>query len=416
MRRAPALIAACAALALLSTLLPWALAFDPEAWLVWGRETVRLDLATAGGPSWKPLPVLVATPLALLGDAAPWAWLVIARTAGLLALAGAAALAWRLSGSRAAAAAGAALITLSPWWAFNTALGNSEGMLAAALLWAIVAHLDGRRDAALVLGLAAALLRPEVWPFLGLYGVWRWRAEPAARGLVAAVLLAVPVAWCVPELLSSGEPFRAVDAALGAPSAEAAARAERPWLEVLRDAVELMTVPVALAFAVAMGLGRGSSAHSRRTPPHGGVASWLAVAVIAWVALVSVMTAAGFAGTPRYSAPAAALAAVLAACVVTRVAALAPVLVAVVLALQLGPLDDQRAEIGRRAELRRQLQAIVDQGVPDCAPVRTDRTTTTTVAWHLDLPIAGLSRRPAASDTVLKAGAGGWALRASCRP
>ena len=67
-------------------------------------------------------------------------------------------------------------MVLSTWWAFNTALGNSEGLLAAAALWAIVAHLDGRHRAALGLLTAAALLRPEVWPFLGLYGLWLWRA------------------------------------------------------------------------------------------------------------------------------------------------------------------------------------------------------------------------------------------------
>ena len=65
--------------------------------------------------------------------------------------------------------------------AVQHALGNSEGLLAAAALWAVVAHLDGHRRAALALGTAAALLRPEVWPFLGLYGLWLWRAEPGAR-------------------------------------------------------------------------------------------------------------------------------------------------------------------------------------------------------------------------------------------
>ena len=35
-----------------------------------------------------------------------------------------------------------AVMALSPWWLFNTALGNSEGLLAAAVLWAVVAHLE----------------------------------------------------------------------------------------------------------------------------------------------------------------------------------------------------------------------------------------------------------------------------------
>ena len=77
--------------------------------------------------------------------------------------------------------AAAAVMALSPWWVFNTALGNSEGLLAAAVLWAVVAHLAGHRRAALALLTAAALMRPEAWPFLGAYGFWLWRATSAAR-------------------------------------------------------------------------------------------------------------------------------------------------------------------------------------------------------------------------------------------
>ena len=47
------------AIAAASLLLPWALAFDPQAWVVWGRDVGRLALDTRGGPSWKPLPVVV---------------------------------------------------------------------------------------------------------------------------------------------------------------------------------------------------------------------------------------------------------------------------------------------------------------------------------------------------------------------
>jgi hypothetical protein len=54
-----------------SLLLPWSLAFDPQAWVVWGRDVLRLDLDTRSGPSWKPLPVLIATPLALAGGPCP---------------------------------------------------------------------------------------------------------------------------------------------------------------------------------------------------------------------------------------------------------------------------------------------------------------------------------------------------------
>ena len=188
------LVVACLALATLSLLLPWALAFDPWVWVTWGRDVTRLELNTAGGGAWKPLPVVVTTPLALTGAAAPALWLVVARAGGLLALAGAAYLAYRLAAVRSSSASAgaiaavvtAAAIALSTWWLFNTALGNSEGLLVAAALWAVAAQLAGRWRAALALGVVAALLRPEVWPFLGLDALWLWRTRRASLGTLAA--------------------------------------------------------------------------------------------------------------------------------------------------------------------------------------------------------------------------------------
>lgn len=182
---------ACLVVAAVSLLGPWALAFDPQAWVVWGRDVLDGQLDTSTGPSWKPLPLLFTTPFAATGDLAPALWLIVARAAGLLALAGAARLAWRLAGPVAAVGAAATML-LSPWWAYNTALGNSEGMLAAAVLWAVVAHLEGRYVAACLLGLAAALLRPEAWPFEILYGIWLWRRDPQARPAVVLAAVALP--------------------------------------------------------------------------------------------------------------------------------------------------------------------------------------------------------------------------------
>jgi hypothetical protein len=70
-----ALVAACLAGGALSLLvLPAGVGSDAWAWLVWGRELIGLELDPTNGPSWKPLPVVLTTPLALLGDAAPLAW------------------------------------------------------------------------------------------------------------------------------------------------------------------------------------------------------------------------------------------------------------------------------------------------------------------------------------------------------
>jgi hypothetical protein len=292
------LAAASLALAAVSLLLPWALAFDPWSWLVWGREVTRLELDTAGGPSWKPLPVVATTILTLAGGAAPALWLVLARAGGLLAIAGAAALAGRLAGGVAAMAAAAAM-ALSDWWLLNTALGNSEGLLAAAAVWAVVAQLAGRHRIALALLLAAALLRPEAWPFLGGYALWLWRTGREPLGLLAVTLLPVPLLWFGPDVLGAGGALGASSAARGTASPQSAVYADFPALEVLADFAELLTIPALLAAAAGAALG-------------GTIARRLAAAGLAWVALVAVMTQAGYAGNPRYNVAAAAVGCVLA--------------------------------------------------------------------------------------------------------
>jgi hypothetical protein len=394
-RPALVLVGACAVIAAASLLLPWALAFDPQAWVVWGRDAGRFALDTRGGPSWKPLPVVVTTPLALTGSPAPALWLLVARTGGLLAIAGAAVLATRLGG-RAAGAAAAALMALSTWWAFNTALGNSEGLLAAAVLWAIVAHLAGRRRAALALGTAAALLRPEVWPFLGLYGLWLWRREPAARGALLAAACAVVLLWAGPDLLGTEGLTGASRAARGEPSLGSAALEDVPGLAVLADAVSLLTIPAALAALAALIAG------PRLVRVLGGAA-------VAWVAIVAVMAQAGYAGNPRYLVAAAAVGCVLAGVGAARIGPAGLVALAVVVAtaaITLGDLRDQASDVDARADRREALPRLVATAggraaLTRCA-VHTAPDVRPLVAWELDISMLGIDRPPRRPDVVVR--------------
>jgi hypothetical protein len=435
------LAAASLALAAVSLLLPWALAFDPWSWLVWGREVTRLELDTAGGPSWKPLPVVATTILTLAGGAAPALWLVLARAGGLLAIAGAAALAGRLAGAVASVAAAAAM-ALSDWWLLNTALGNSEGLLAAAAVWAVVAQLAGRHRIALALLLAAALLRPEAWPFLGGYALWLWRTGREPLGLLAVTLLPVPLLWFGPDVLGAGGALGASSAARGTASPQSAVYADFPALEVLADFAELLTIPALLAAAAGAALG-------------GTIARRLAAAGLAWVALVAVMTQAGYAGNPRYNVAAAAVGCVLAgvgvAALARRVASggdatrreegavsggdttarrddrvdpdaaraarrpsaalgwpFAAALAAGVLAFTAGDLSDQVEELGDRADRRTDLDALVDRvggasAISACAPARTNQPMKAMVAWRLDVSMEHLADRPRAPAAVLRA-------------
>src|SRR5262249_34090079 len=85
--RAVVLVAAALALAAISlVVVPGSPAYDPWAWILWGREVAHLDLTTAHGPSFKPLPVAVTTILSIFGGAAPALWLVVVRAAGIVAV------------------------------------------------------------------------------------------------------------------------------------------------------------------------------------------------------------------------------------------------------------------------------------------------------------------------------------------
>ena len=338
-----ALVPACAALAALSLLAPWALAFDPQVWIAWGHDAFHGDLHTEGGPTWKPLSVLVTTLLAPLDRDAEPVWAALGRMGGLLALAGAYGLGERLAG-RLAGVVAALVMALSPWWLLNSALGNSEGWLAAAVLWGVLAHLAGRRRAALALGVAAGLLRPEVWPFLGLYGLWLWREGD--RVAPVAGLLAIGVGWLLPDVLGTEGLFAAGDTARAPASEGSAQLADVPFLAVLWDAVEQLGV-VAAPFAAA------ALIPWRRASP---VVRAIALAGAAYVLIVAVTSQAGFAGNPRYLVPAEALFCVLAGVGAARFGLPVAVALAVALAItQGGHIRRDLESVDWRSQQREQL-------------------------------------------------------------
>ena len=296
------LLVACLALAALAHQLPAGPTYDPWAWIIWGREITEWNLDTRTGPSWKPLPVLFTTPFALAGDAtAPELWLVVAQAGGLLAFAFTYRLAARLAGWPAGVVAAAGLV-LADEFIRNFARGNSEGLLVALCLWSVERHLDGRRRDAFLLGFAAGLLRPELWPFLLLYGLWLMWTDPRTRITVLGCGVLTVIAWLVPEYLGSGDPIRAA-ARAREPNPDSAAFADFPFAETFRRASAVLMVPMLLGAALA--IARAWRARDRVRLILGGGAVALMVAVAA-------MTQAGFAGNLRYVALPAALVCVLA--------------------------------------------------------------------------------------------------------
>jgi len=258
--RLPWLLAAgVLALAGASTLLAFSPVYDPWAWLLWGRELTEGGLDTSGGPSFKPLTVAICALLAPLGDAAPEAWLAVARAGWILApLLGAWLVLMRVGMrpapadaqiGRAPAFAGALLAAASialTHDAFTSSFrqfagGLSEPLLVALVLGAIAAEFRGRPRLALVLALGAALIRPEAWPFALAYGVLAVRRDPGLRAGVIAGAVLVPVAWFMPDLISTG------DAATGAEIArEGSGSPPAEMLEVLGRA---LIAPLAAVWA-----------------------------------------------------------------------------------------------------------------------------------------------------------------------
>ena len=90
---------------------------------------------------------------------------------------------------RAAVFAGVGVLVITDgtqgYWHYLLS-AQSDPMIVALCLGAIDCHLSGRPRWAFALGALASLGRPEVWPFLGLYVIWAWRAIPSMRRLIVA--------------------------------------------------------------------------------------------------------------------------------------------------------------------------------------------------------------------------------------
>lgn len=329
----------CAAVAAASLLLPSTPTYDPWLWLSWGREVVALDLDTRAFGSFKPLPVLFTAPLSLLGGAAPALWLVVTRTAGLLAMVLAYRLASRLAG-QAAGALAVAVMVLSPdpaaGWVYYLAHGTSETLVTAAVLLAVLRGLDGRHGQALALGALAGLGRPEAWLLLALYGVWLWRAAPRRRPLVAGLAALLAVLWLGGDLWGAGSALRGAEAARGGGGISLSAR---HLAAAVLTASRLLVAPAWAAAAY----GAWRPAGARR------LEALLAAGALAWIATVIALGGLHFSAQPRFLTPAGAILAALAGAGAVRAA---------------GALRAVRPAAARRAAAAALLLVVTTAGAP----------------------------------------------------
>ena len=295
--------------------LPTIPSYDPYSWIIWGREVTDPHLAFTvfDGPSWKPLPFAFTVVYGLFGGAAPTLWVITARAAGLLGLLAAWRLGSRLSGGGSwglvAGVIAVAGIVLTYDWPYGFLRGTSEPMLVACSLWPIECLLRGRRRAAFWLLVAAALLRPEAWPFLLAGSGWLWVRDPAfagprARAELWCGLVLVPIGWLVPPWIGSGNPLLA---AHNAALYDGVLGSDPLGTEVGR-LVGIQTWPLLLGALGLIVIGVPGDRVRRR------VRLGLSAGVIAWWAVVMVMTLGfGFPGLERFYLPAASVVCVLGA-------------------------------------------------------------------------------------------------------
>jgi len=220
----PWLSASAVILIISAALVVWARtrpSYDAYGWLVWGQQTLHLSLDLGGAPSWKPLPYLFTVPYALLGHYQLWLWMLTATAVALAGPVFAGRIAFRLSGGSdmrddpepirryapyvAAVFTGAAVLGLEDYFHYILS-SQSDPMLVTFVLAAIDMFLIGRYRWTLLFGVLAALGRPEVWPFLGLFMIWAWFKVPRMRWMLIGSVAVIAFMWFGIPTITNGRP------------------------------------------------------------------------------------------------------------------------------------------------------------------------------------------------------------------
>jgi hypothetical protein len=314
------------ALGLVAISVVWILAtdlrpsYDPFGWLDWGQQVLAGNFNTYGAPSWKPLTFLFTMPYALFGrNTQMWLWMVTATASGLAGCLVAGRLAYDLTGPTpgrpwarwgAALFAGIGLLGLTGYSQLLM-ISNSDPMIVTLCLIAVLCAINDRHHLTLLAIFLAGLGRPELWAFLGLYGVWYFVKDARVRWLVVVLFIAMPAAWfIVPGLTSQGW-LHPGDLALGSHRAIHGSKI----IGVFDRLRRLFAVPVQLTILFALGL-----TVVRRERAW----LWVAGGAVVWLIVEAAFALHGWSAVIRYLVEPGALLLVLAGAAIGRVLAWVP--------------------------------------------------------------------------------------------
>jgi hypothetical protein len=300
-RRHPGWSTAVVVVLLSTVVVTWARTrpgFDPYGWLVWGHQTLLASLDTNAAPSWKPLPYLFTVVYSLAGHQELRLWMITSAAVALSGVVFAARIAYKLTaapaerrwaGLVAGGVAGVALLGIQDYSHYILS-SQSDPMIVALCLGAIDCHLDRRYRWAFVLGGLAALGRPEVWAFLGLYSLWAWRALPSLRWMLAGGWAVIALLWFGIPAVTSRTPFVAASNALDSGRRLTSNQIGGTITRFLD--LSQVTLEVAALLAVALAAWRRSRADR--------ITLVLAGAVVGWVIVEIGFALHGWPGLARY--------------------------------------------------------------------------------------------------------------------
>jgi hypothetical protein len=215
MRRAEAVVvAALAAAALVAALLvPTYPNYDTYFHLVWGRELlhgIKPDFEAYAAPTQHPLFLALCAVVGLVGTDAD-------RVLVIICVLSMVALVWGTF------RVGEACFGLWPGLLAAAFVGSSFAFLLyaarayvdmpflALVVWAAAmeARAPRRGTSVMVVLMIAGLLRPEAWVLAGAYWLWcGWAAPTGSRRFdLLALAAAAPLAWCLVDLLVTGDPL-----------------------------------------------------------------------------------------------------------------------------------------------------------------------------------------------------------------